>query len=56
MKDILEKLKGGYRLSIGRVGEVVKDVSSDPSLFHVLFKGISSDDPVIRMRSADPLS
>jgi len=56
MKDILEKLKGGDRRSIGRVGEVVKDVFSDPSLFRVLFKGLSSDDPVIRMRSADPVS
>ncbi|HUT73164.1 MAG TPA: hypothetical protein VMW89_21030 [Desulfatiglandales bacterium] len=56
MKDILEKLKGGDRRSIGRVGEVAKDVLSDPSLFRVLFKGLSSDDPVIRMRSADPVS
>ena len=53
MKDILEKLKGGDRRSIGRVEEVVQDVFSDPSLFHVLFKGLSIDDPVIRMRSAD---
>ena len=53
MKDILEKLKGGDRRSIGRVEEVVQDVLSDPSLFRALFKGLSSGDPVIRMRSAD---
>jgi HEAT repeat protein len=51
--DILEKLRGGDRRSIGRANEVVEDVLCDPGLFAALFKGLDSDDPVIRMRAAD---
>ena len=51
--DILKKLAGGDRRSIGRVSEVVADVLDDPTLFEVVFHGMVSDDPVIRMRSAD---
>jgi len=51
--DILKKLAGGDRRSIGRVSEVVTDVLNDPTLFEVLFFGMLSDDPVVRMRSAD---
>ena len=53
MNDILKKLAGGDRRSIGRVSEVVADVLSDPTLFEVVFHGMVSDDPVVRMRSAD---
>lgn len=53
MNDILQKLEGGDRRSIGRVDEVVADVLEDPSLFDALFQGIYSDDPLIRMRAAD---
>ena len=52
-RDILRKLEGGDRRSIGRVGEVVADVLADPPLFDPLFRGMLSDDPIIRMRSAD---
>ena len=53
--DILKKLAGGDRRSIGRVSEVVTDVLNDPTLFEVVFHGMVSDDPVIRMRSADAI-
>jgi hypothetical protein len=35
------------------VDEVIADVLNDPSLFDELFNGMLSDDPIIRMRSAD---
>lgn len=53
MTDLLEKLKGGDRRSIGRVDEVVANVLSNPETFKTLFDGMLSDDPIIRMRSAD---
>jgi hypothetical protein len=53
MNDVLKKLSGGDRRSIGRVGEVVAEVLNDPSLFKVVFNAMLSDDPMIRMRSAD---
>ena len=53
--DILKKLTGGDRRSIGRVSEVVADVLDDPALFEVVFHGMVSDDPVVRMRAADAI-
>ena len=53
VNDILKKLSGGDRRSIGRASEVVADVLDDPTLFEVVFCAMLSDDPVIRMRSAD---
>ena len=53
MNDVLKKLEGGDRRSIGRVDEVVAEVLNDPSLFKVVFNGMLSDDPIIRMRYAD---
>jgi len=51
--DILKKLAGGDRRSIGRASEVVADVLDDPALFEVVFHGMLGDDPVVRMRAAD---
>ncbi|MCJ7549904.1 MAG: hypothetical protein MUQ30_09515 [Anaerolineae bacterium] len=51
--DILEKLEGGDRRSIGRADEVVDDVLRDPTLFGAVFNGMLSDDPIVRMRAAD---
>jgi HEAT repeat protein len=51
--DILQKLIGGDRRSIGRVEEVVAEVLESPELFDSLFAGLFSDDPLIRMRTAD---
>ncbi|MFQ5812528.1 MAG: hypothetical protein ACE5I2_04980 [Anaerolineae bacterium] len=53
MDNVLKKLTGGDRRSIGRANEVVVDVLNDPTLFEVVFHGMLSDDPIIRMRSAD---
>lgn len=53
MTEILERLKGGDRRSIGRVGEVVDAVLTDPGLFDTLFQGMLHDDPLVRMRAAD---
>jgi len=53
MNDVLKKLEGGDRRSIGRVSEVVAEVLNDPSLFEMVFNAMLSDDPIIRMRSAD---
>ena len=51
--DLLEKLRGGDRRSIGRVDEVVAKVLDEPGLFDALFYGMLNDDPLIRMRAAD---
>jgi hypothetical protein len=53
MNDVLKKLEGGDRRSIGRVSEVVADVFNAPSLFKVVFNAMLSDNAIIRMRSAD---
>lgn len=53
MHLILEMLKGGDRRSIGKSNEVVAMVLKEPGLFDALFSGLLTDDPVIRMRSAD---
>lgn len=53
MHPTLRKLQEGDRRSIGRSNEVVSEVLSKPRLFRVVFSGLSADDPLIRMRSAD---
>ena len=50
---ILEKLAGGDHRSLGRSGEVVRDVLADPSLFETVFQGLFSPSSVVRMRAAD---
>jgi hypothetical protein len=52
-QDVLNKLKGGDRRSIGRSDEVVIEVLDDPDLFENLFKGLWDEDPVVRMRASD---
>lgn len=51
--DLLNKLSGGDRRSIGRVEEVVAEVLAKPALFRSLFRGMMAGDPVVRMRAAD---
>jgi hypothetical protein len=53
MNEILGKLEGGDRRSIGRADEVVSNVLEDPALLDALFQGIYSDDALVRMRTAD---
>jgi hypothetical protein len=55
MHEELNKLTGCDRRSIGKSNEVVADVIRDPSLFEFVFNGMLSDDPLIRMRSADAI-
>lgn len=53
MHPILRKFNGGDRRSIGRSNEVVSDVSDGlaaPKLFDVVFAGLLSDDPLVRIR------
>jgi hypothetical protein len=51
--EVLEKLIGGDRRSIGRSDEVVEEVLADLALFDAVFTGMRDDDPIIRMRAAD---
>jgi HEAT repeat protein len=53
--DILDRLKGGDRRSIGRADAVARQVSENPTLFPQLFRGILQSDPVLRMRAADAI-
>lgn len=53
MNDLLKKLTGSDRRSIGRSDEVVAEVLADPSRFPLVFEGLLHDDPLIRMRAAD---
>jgi hypothetical protein len=53
MADILKKLEGGDRRSIGQVAKVVDEVSRQPALFETVFKAMLVDDPIVRMRAAD---
>ena len=55
MHQLLRKLKGGDRRSIGNVEDAIQDVINTPALFDVLFSGLSVDDPLIRMRAADAI-
>jgi hypothetical protein len=53
MTDILKKLEGGDRRSIGQVAKVVDEVSGQPALFETVFKAMLVHDPIVRMRAAD---
>jgi hypothetical protein len=53
MHPILKRLSRGDRRSIGRSNEIVAEVLARPSHFRHVFAGLSSDDPIVRMRAAD---
>ena len=53
MSELLDKLRGGDRRSIGRSPQVVAEVLNNPQQFAELFAGMLSDDPLVRMRAAD---
>ena len=55
MKNLLKKLEGGDRRSIGRVEEVIKEVLTNSQLIKVLVDGLFVDNPLVRMRAADAL-
>lgn len=52
-KDLLARLAGGDRRTIGRANEVAAMVSKNPKLFPSLIAGLWSADPLVRMRAAD---
>jgi len=51
--NLLDKLTGGDRRSIGQSNEVVALVLRRPALFPQLMTGMRHSDPLIRMRAAD---
>ncbi len=53
MTDILKRLGGGDRRSIGSANEIVHKIRQNPHLFKKVFNGLYDDDPIIRMRAAD---
>ena len=55
MHPILKKLSGGTRRSIGRSNQVVAEVLGKPALFPHLVAALTSEDEVLRMRSADAI-
>lgn len=52
-KNILSRLAGGDRRSIGRADEVAAMVVKNPRLFPELMVGLWSENPLVRMRAAD---
>jgi hypothetical protein len=52
-KQILPRLQGGDRRTIGRSDQVAAMVSEAPELFPELIAGLWSEDPLVRMRAAD---
>jgi hypothetical protein len=55
MASLLNKLRGKDRRSIGRAGEVAREISCAPKLLVEVFEGLLGSDPVIRMRAADAI-
>jgi hypothetical protein len=55
MADLLSKLKGGDRRSIGNVSAIVTAVGKKPGLFKDLVSGLFDPDPIVRMRAADAM-
>ena len=55
MHALLQSLSGGDRRSIGESNRVASIVLEQPGLMKVLFQGIESSDPVLRMRCADAI-
>jgi hypothetical protein len=55
MKNLLKKLEGGDRRSIGRVEEVITEVLANSQLIKILIDGLFVDSPLVRMRAADAL-
>lgn len=55
MVNILSRLRGGDRRSIGKVNEVVAAVHEKPDLFKDLVSGLFNENPVVCMRTADAM-
>ena len=55
MLDVLSKLRGGDRRSIGKVDQVVCALRKKPDLFKHLANALFEKDLVVRMRAADAM-
>jgi hypothetical protein len=55
MHPILKRLAGSDRRSIGDADQVAQEIASDAELFGVVFDGMVSSEPVLRMRAADAI-
>jgi hypothetical protein len=53
LKELVQKLRGGDRRSIGKANAVVREVLAAPSLYGEIIDGLTDEDPLIRMRCAD---
>lgn len=53
MHPLLQSLSGGDRRSVGESNRAVLAVLENPELIGVLFQGVETTDPVLRMRCAD---
>lgn len=53
MDSFITILSGGDRRSLGRSGDVVREVLARPERFGELVDAMACDDPVVRMRAAD---
>jgi HEAT repeat protein len=52
-RNLLARLKGGDRRSLGRADEIAAEVTKNPRKFPQLIAGLWSDDALVRMRAAD---
>lgn len=55
MHPLLQALSGGDRRSVGEANRAVAAILENPALIEVLFQGLESTDPVLRMRCADAI-
>jgi hypothetical protein len=55
MSNVLDRLVEGDRRTTGASDEVVAEIRDDPKLFDIVFSGLHSDNPGLRMRAADAL-
>jgi len=55
VNDLVRKLGGGDRRSIGRADEIAREVSSNPKLLLQVFEALWSADPIVWMLAADLL-
>ena len=53
VNDLVRKLGGGDRRSIGRADEIAREVSSNPKLLLQVFEALWSADPIVRMRAGE---
>jgi len=55
MHPLLQSLSGGDRRSVGKSNRAVLAVLENPELIGILFQGVETTDPVLRMRCADAI-